>query len=202
MAYYQNKDHYFNCCKKMLRAKSVEFKESDLREFCDLAYSKKDNQSLAKWFYFKMKDECVNPDFNFKSTMERTITEKGIRATTKLKELLLKDYKEDNEVMGLILSLKNKSGLYFLYDNHKELKYIGRSIDLSSRILSSMNERKLYTFRYCLIENKSDVNILEVYAISLFKPERNSDCVTQDYPTIKMDIPELSEFYHIYNRIF
>lgn len=80
-------------------------------------------------------------------------------------------------------------GIYFLYDDSDKLIYIGKSKNLFSRVASSIKERKATKYRYALLESDADMNIYEVYYISLHRPSLNSDCRPQKNPSV--NLPEL-----------
>jgi hypothetical protein len=78
------------------------------------------------------------------------------------------------------------SGLYFFYTESKNLLYIGRSKDLSSRVISSIYERnrseKIFYMRF-LFTSLDDSFILEPYYISLGKPKLNVQFNSKETPT-------------------
>ena len=83
-------------------------------------------------------------------------------------------------------SYQNVSGLYFLFAN-EDLLYIGKSINLSERILSSFRQR--YTFRKDInmvgvieIPNLADLQMAEPYFISTLKPLMNKEFNVKDHP--------------------
>lgn len=91
-------------------------------------------------------------------------------------------YKPNKETMkfpkGIRKKLAGKSGLYFLYDNDDSLCYIGKSTNLSKRIVTSANTHGLFRVRYALIPNLADMNLAEAYYISKLKPPLNTEFVT------------------------
>ena len=96
--------------------------------------------------------------------------------------------------------LQNKMGVYFLWHN-ENLIYIGKSINLSERIVSSIKERnlkiKVTHFSYYLAETQADVHILEPYLITKYKPLLNSEFISTDYTTlfkIDFDINKFERF--------
>jgi len=198
MAYYESFAHFLNHCNKMLRSKNVNINYAELKKICKSVYSKSQTKTLASAFYFNLKEDCLEDNFDIKETLSKTILEQGERMTKAVSQLLLNGYEQNNEVYKMLCDLSTKSGLYFLYDNHQQLKYIGKSINLGHRILGSSEERKLYHFKYSLIENVADLHILEVYAINLYKPERNKDCLSSHYPSFELKLPELSKLYSLY----
>lgn len=87
-------------------------------------------------------------------------------------------YNYDDKFIKYINSLSCKSGVYFIFNQKKELIYIGKSKDLSERIFSSISERLKYHPYYISIletENICDANILEPFFISQFKPIANTE---------------------------
>lgn len=82
--------------------------------------------------------------------------------------------------------LEYKCGLYFLYNENKELIYIGKSKNLASRIPTSIRDRKAFYMKFKLCFNLSDMHILELYYISKLKPVLNSDCLESDVCTFEI----------------
>lgn len=90
-----------------------------------------------------------------------------------------------------------KSGIYRIYNQNNRIIYIGKSTsDLADRLRTSIREQfqkgnsMPYFYDYAIIDNKSDVDIFEVYYISLFKPCNNSANIYTDMPSIVL--PELN----------
>lgn len=88
------------------------------------------------------------------------------------------------------------SGIYFLYDAAKRLVYIGKSVNLNSRILSSidtksrdMNEPILYC-RFASVYNKPELGIYEAYYISKYRPAFNGEGIYDG--ELKLTLPELA----------
>ncbi|MGE6504473.1 hypothetical protein ACQKF0_30020 [Bacillus wiedmannii] len=83
--------------------------------------------------------------------------------------------------------LAKRAGIYFLYDENRELIYIGKSTsNLGERIPSSIKERQASCFSYTLTETVSDAHIYEMYYITTLKPKLNTDGQTNDLPTVKL----------------
>jgi hypothetical protein len=96
---------------------------------------------------------------------------------------------ESHDYLNIDFDLKKligTSGLYFFYTESKDLLYIGRSIDLSSRVMASMFERnrseKISYMRF-LFTSLDDSFILEPYYISLGKPKLNVQFNSKETPT-------------------
>ena len=95
------------------------------------------------------------------------------------------DYSFNEDTCLMICEkLHRKSGIYFLWSG-KELVYIGKSINLGDRILSSAKERNggdilITHISYKVIENKADVHILEPLLITKYKPKLNTEFYTED----------------------
>lgn len=104
----------------------------------------------------------------------------------------------DDALLEIFLELHGKSGIYFLYDEIGNLSYIGKSINLTSRILSSMRERRASGFKY-MITPKTDVHFLEMYLISKMDPYLNTEGRTEAPTTFELDIPyTVSNLYQVF----
>lgn len=103
------------------------------------------------------------------------------------RQLLARDKNYSDEFIKTYDSLYNVKGVYFLYNLKKKLIYIGKSINLSSRLITSSNERKAFYCKYLITKTNADANILEPYYIATLKPELNGDLTTLDLPTFKID---------------
>ncbi len=97
------------------------------------------------------------------------------------------DYSITNEFIETLEKLEYLIGLYFLYNENKELIYIGKSKNLGSRILTSTKERKAFYLKYKETHTKSDANILELYYIAKYKPSLNSDSKENDDTTLNLN---------------
>lgn len=103
------------------------------------------------------------------------------------------EYMPTQEFINTLESLTNVHGLYFLYDENRNLIYIGKSKNLGSRILNSVKERQGFYLKYKLPLTKSDTNILELYYISKLKPVLNSESKEVDDTTFEIDYKFLEE---------
>jgi hypothetical protein len=103
--------------------------------------------------------------------------------------------------MDFLYSLENKPGVYFLYNDEKELIYIGKSCKLNMRLSSSIRQRNALFVRVMVTKTEADANILEPYYISLMSPPLNGDLITLDRPsfTINHDFiqSEMKEIYDL-----
>lgn len=84
-------------------------------------------------------------------------------------------------------NLFKKHGLYAFIGKDDVVLYIGKSIDLSSRIPTSYKERKEYAkinkIMYYVDENMANVNIMEILLIAEYSPVLNTESKTEDVPT-------------------
>ena len=97
-------------------------------------------------------------------------------------------------------ALKDKNqGVYLLYNDDKKLLYIGKSINLMGRIISSARERKATLFRFIYLESKADIHIIEPYLVTLLRPELNSEFnKDSDRPSFTIPIElNYSPFFNI-----
>ncbi len=93
------------------------------------------------------------------------------------------------ETTQLLFGLYGQVGIYRLYDENKNLIYIGKSYNLCDRIPSSANSKKAHYFSYCVLNNKADTDIYELYYINKLKPPKNLDGGHDDTPSTVL--PEL-----------
>jgi len=100
-------------------------------------------------------------------------------------------------------TLYNVSGIYAFVFNQKII-YIGKSINLGDRIVTSFGERikehPIDDIYYYEISNKADVNIMEVILIEENKPILNRDCKTTDYPAIFKSELDIFEDFKILKK--
>ncbi|KAF5038286.1 hypothetical protein DSECCO2_555870 [anaerobic digester metagenome] len=69
-----------------------------------------------------------------------------------------------------------KYGLYFLYNLKKQLLYIGKSISLGDRIVTSLRERDVNGYVcVALTKHKADMHVYEPYYIIKEKPKLNTE---------------------------
>lgn len=97
-------------------------------------------------------------------------------------EIPLRNFKKQIE------NLYKQTGVYAFLGKDNELLYIGKSIDLSSRIPTSLNERRKVAFinavLYYPTETEADTNILEIMLIAENKPILNGESNSKDYPVM------------------
>lgn len=105
------------------------------------------------------------------------------------------NYVFNKKTLNKMLEMQKKKicGIYFLYIKN-ELVYIGKSINLGSRILTSCRQKSnknnvITEFSFYKTKTQSDCHILEPYLITKYKPPLNTEFVADDSPTIlKFDI--------------
>lgn len=105
------------------------------------------------------------------------------------------DYQAKNE----ILDLKDVCGVYLLYKQNKII-YVGVSVNLSERILSSLTDKPSSdSFSYIDTDSLSDAYILEVLLINKIKPIYNNlskgDGVVSFEIPIKYRYKDLVKYY-------
>jgi hypothetical protein len=104
------------------------------------------------------------------------------------------------QMQNALIKLQNVPGIYFLYNSRKTLVYVGKSIDLASRIPSSINERNAHYFSYALTKSASDVGIYEMYYISMFKPKLNVEGKYPDELTVVLPELKREEISSVYKN--
>lgn len=87
-------------------------------------------------------------------------------------------YNWTNDFLILLKTLKGKSGVYIFDSSRRKTLYVGQSINLQERIVSSFNERfdkynkKVY-LKCIVCKTPADSPIIEVYLIGKLKPVFN-----------------------------
>ena len=78
--------------------------------------------------------------------------------------------------------LRHEAGVYFLYDENKELVYIGESGNMYIRVLEHIAESKkdFNYFKAVPLDNNATRQLLEIYLISIIKPKYN-ELVVNDF---------------------
>jgi hypothetical protein len=200
--FYESPKHFFYATRRMLIDTGFWDKklETDLNKWMPVLYNadmeERYSQSLCSTVYFNLK-KFYNIFSAIKASIRDIKSYKYVHRyeypefTKELHpELSKKSFKE-------IEALKEKSGVYYLYNYNKSLIYIGKSQNLRFRMMESVKERKASYARYSIIDNLSDMHILEVYLIAKHKPSRNVSCVSSDKPSIKLKEPIKSEYIRI-----
>ena len=159
--------------------------------------------------------ELPKPDFtNYKDTSNFIATycsEYKLKSRKKFDDILNGEQEAQirtkyNKELSSIFRLQleecyNRKGIYMFWQDSK-LVYIGKSRNLSSRIVSSLEERlksNPHINKLSIIEcsTEADTHILEIVLITENKPELNKDCSCCDYSNYFKSgiiISELSPF--------
>ena len=104
----------------------------------------------------------------------------------KIKDNYLKiNYKLSSNFISNLDEVKNLQGIYILWSG-KNLVYIGKSINLKSRIISSIYERNslqlpITSVSYINTLSTADMHILEPLLITEYKPILNTEFACQDF---------------------
>lgn len=94
-----------------------------------------------------------------------------------------------NDFVTTASQLSNAHGVYFLYNLEGELIYVGKSVDLSIRILSTISGRGRCAVEFARTASKSDMSVYEKYYISKLKPLMNKEGKHDD--ELSLELPEL-----------
>jgi hypothetical protein len=113
------------------------------------------------------------------------------------KRLVLHQYNSDIKCYvdcnhQFIIDLDNIAdnyGIYKLYNDDKQLVYIGKSYKLGIRIQQSLKERKCKYYSYCALNTKKETDTYEIYYINKLKPIYNIANIDTDIS--KLNLKEL-----------
>lgn len=112
-------------------------------------------------------------------------------------EILVTDI---DETLTAFNRINGECGIYLLYNDKDELMYIGKSKNLSNRILASLRERMCHSFKYAIL-SEYEYHIVEMYLIMLWRPPLNVEGKSKNKPKIKFEvpIPEFSKLYKVFS---
>ena len=95
-------------------------------------------------------------------------------------------------------NIKEKVGIYKLFNNNKEIIYIGKSKNLFRRIKKHLKTINCITYiSYAITENINQASIYEPYYIEKFKPKLNKEYKTKNKLTVELPELEFSEIIKI-----
>ena len=201
MGYFKQETHFLNYIKKGFRDEGAEF---DGRLTIPLL-------KFYKWSSQYNKLDAVNRfTWDYKHRMS-TISANGLEEykTTYLRDLPnysgidLDSFSDD--FIKYVIEAGCIPGCYALYDCSGAIAYVGKSIDLSSRVLTSLKNRDQFSnitdvaIIHC--KAKADISILEAHLIASMKPYLNRDQMTDDLPTIELaNVPEMTHLISIFKE--
>jgi len=184
MSYITSSDHFINILNKLVR-ENDDIDKGNLLEaaaYIELIYDKKlgdaftwaskndphllENENLLKWLQYQNVLGSQYLDSHLESIMTA-------------------------EFRNILKDLNNVSGVYSFWSKSDIPIYIGVSLDLHSRALSSFGDRfrkyktEVY-FKYISTETSTDAAVLEVYFIGKLKPSLNGSSKYGDSLTLKI----------------
>jgi hypothetical protein len=192
MGWIKSEEHFINYLKNVA-SKSDEVKTDDILDaetYIEFIYSKK---LTDKFTWALRSDPCLLENEKFFNWLQRNNTTGYLDIPS--------DY-EHELTAQFIDELKNLSGVpgvYSFWTKKDTPLYVGVSINLSDRILSSFSERfrkykRQVYLRHVVTESAADAAVLEVYFINLLKPALNGSSKYADTLTLSMPaIPEFTE---------
>jgi|GEM_PF-3825730 len=206
--FYKDYTHFFNSLKKMVRASHIKFDLFALKDCADVCYDKDltgdCKSSVCSSFFFEIRniiDELQEQDATSQRVDRDALLNALDYALITAETRHARDdinYSIDTAKSKQNLSdLFDKCGVYFIYNDERELIYIGKSSNLQERIVSSLSERRGTYYRYVLTNTAIDASIYEAYYISKHKPIKNVQYKFDGECTIKLDELEKSEEYMI-----
>lgn len=194
----ENEEKYKNkSSEKLASIRQIDYANA-ISNYCNIGVSFDENSTYVEVanFISQNKDEYMRMRWR-ESICEHENVENSIDVPTE-------------SMLFICDNLFKKHGLYAFVGNDDVILYIGKSVDLSSRIPTSYRERKDYAkvnkIMYYIDSNMADVNILEILLIAEYNPVLNTESKTEDIPTkfhsgidISSDFKEIPHFCD-YNR--
>ena len=162
------------------------------------------NKNIFKRFTYLVRFDKKTEEFNqfidffnvyykeniFEFTLLKDNIKKEIQALTEINEF----YKISKEFLNIAENIYCKKGIYFLFNENKELIYIGKSKDLFKRILGSARERKATYCKYIEVKTFTDLHFLEVFFINKYKPCLNEEFKENDSLTFLINIGDYENY--------
>lgn len=102
--------------------------------------------------------------------------------------------------------LRKKQGVYFLYNESKQLVYIGESGNMYVRLLEHIVEsKKIFSyFKAVEIDNKTSCQLMEIKLISELQPSYNQ-LIIKDYESYYHSLPTIAKDdnkYELFDLMF
>lgn len=77
--------------------------------------------------------------------------------------------------------LNRKIGCYLLFDINKKIIYVGKSVNLKDRVLTSIKDKNAYYFQYVTVSNVMFADNLEIALINANNPPKNINFPLMSY---------------------
>lgn len=193
MAYIQNQEHFINFLNKFLRESSCSNIQQEQLLPAQFYIEHIYNAGYADEFCWSVRTEGVEL-----LAAEKTLAwlEKTVRPAITYDEY---NFGFDEDFLRIIADLEKKPGVYSFW-SHGVALYVGKSVNLSSRIKASLTERftnfnqPIYV-RHIVTDTEADASILEIHFINSMRPPFNREHNSQNAThRIKLDpVPEWSE---------
>ena len=184
MAYIKSEEHFINFINRVI-SENPEIDENQLLDsesYIDFIYSKK----LTDTFTWGLKENPRLLEENNLLVWLQKYNSTGLQLIpSNLENILTAEFSDE------IKKLKHISGVYSFWSKSKIPLYVGVSIDIQTRAISSFSERfnkykKEVYFRYISTITATDAAVLEVYFIGKLKPSLNGASKYSDNLTLKL----------------
>ena len=189
MSYIQSKEHLINVINKVFRENEGVIDRSKVLPL-EMYYELQELQLLDA-FSWELKN---NPTLLHENEYFAWRGKKSIPCGV---ERFFNDKNLTKDFLDKASEIQNFSGIYAFYNEDDVCLYLGVSIRLGERILSSFRERftnynkKIY-LRYFISKTRSDAHVLESVAISILKPVLNTTGKYDDELSLDIKLPEFS----------
>jgi hypothetical protein len=183
----------------------------------DLSHLKKQSKGLFLLMfedYQKLNNELVELEIKIKKECKKPLSVTAAEAAkidisrfiilqSIIHKLDLKDFKPEQttspEFLACIEANIEKPGLFFLYNIDKELMFIGKSSQLSGKIIDSVWERNIDGYlSVAHTKTKSDIHVYAPYYIVNEKPLLNESISETDHFSFELKPLEKSDLIKIY----
>ena len=102
------------------------------------------------------------------------------------------------EIINVLEKIINKFGVYFIHNENEEIIYVGKSVNLGSRIKGSLEDKKGFGFSCLATKTHIDACLLEIYYIAKYNPIFNKEPLPIDNISKNIKITHKYKMSNIY----
>ena len=189
MTYIKTKEHLHHIINKIIR-ENIDIIDLDQILHINMYYELNELGVLDNFTWALKSDPTLLHEDNYFKWLALNTISSRYNSPFKCKSLT-KDFLDKAE------EIKHLPGVYSFYNESEICLYIGVSIHVGERIISSFHERfrnykkKIY-IKYFITESRSDAHIFEGVAIAIMKPVFNVTGKYDDDLTIDIKLPRFS----------
>ena len=199
--FWKDFDHFYESVEKRVKEKlGQDFEIGEFKETCRDLFCFSESVDRDRYYIptglliYELKRMDSIKEYKYIVRKYKAISENKDLDRIKKRIPLFKNKVKVKDESGTESIIPDKPGVYFLFNRHKEIIYIGKSKSLRNRALTSFNAQGAEFMKIIVTQSVADANFLEPYFISLYAPPKNKALKTEDKPSIVIQLPEMSDF--------